>query len=768
MTALAPGLSACPHCGTPVEGPEGTYCCHGCELAARIVTEAGLASWYATREQPAPRSTSTDAAAWRAVPLQLLADGTAAVDLEVDGLRCASCVWVAERVLERSDGVAEARVSYATGRAHLRFDPATTSLDALAARIATLGYRPRPAGSASTGDRDVLMRLGYAAFAAMNVMGMSAALYTGWLDGMDPRFVALFQWLSLLLATPVVTWSAAPFFKGALEGLRAGVLHMDLPIALAVSALFGHAVWATRLGLDSYLDSLTMLVALLLGGRLLEARGRKATAEAASALASRVPATARRIRDGGVEEVSSDVLEAGDRVAVGPGAELPADGVVVEGEGLVHAALLTGESRPVPVAPGDRVVAGAVLLEGTLTVGVTRVGADTVVGEMARAVRDAGEAPRAPGRADRLAPAFTAATLGVAAATFLLVLNAAGVDAAIARTAAVLVVACPCALALSTPLVGAAGLGAAARRGVLVRGADALDRLADVDVVVLDKTGTLTGGRPVVTAASDAALRIAAGLERASRHPVAAAILDAAVQRGLPIPAAADIRETAGQGVTGVVDGRRWRLGSGGPGRLRLSGEDGAEHILTLADTPRPGVRADLARLRALGCEVRLLSGDDRVVAEQIAAESGVEHVEAGASPQDKVAALERLAAEGRRVLFVGDGLNDGPALAAAHVGLAMAEGAASSVLAADGVVVGQGLGGLPAALVAARRTRARVHAGLTRSVVYNVVAVMGAVLGWVNPLVAAVLMPLSSGMVIATAARLERDVARRLRAQEG
>ncbi|MCB9664205.1 MAG: heavy metal translocating P-type ATPase metal-binding domain-containing protein [Alphaproteobacteria bacterium] len=767
MPAVAAQPSPCPHCGTMVEGPEGTFCCHGCEAAAAILADAGLQGWYVQRDQPAPRPGGDPGIAWDAVPTTAHPDGTCSLELTVGGLRCASCVWVTEKLLERTDGVLQAHVSYATGHAEVRFDPGRVQVATLAGRIAGLGYTPRPGGSHAALDRDLLLRLGVATFGALNVMGMSVAVYAGWIDGMEARWAQLFRWCTLLLATPVVTWSAAPFFQGAWRALRHRLLHMDLPVALAVGLLYAHGLVATLRHADGYLDSVTMLVALLLAGRVLEARGRGRAVEAATALAAAVPRTARRVTGRGVEVVPSSALQPGDAVELGLGDELPADGVVVAGRGAVRMALLTGESRPVPVAPGDALVAGAVVEEGSLRLGITRVGDATLVARMAADLVRAAGAPREPSAADRLAPAFTAGTLTVALLTFAAVAVSSGLDAAVARTAAVLVVACPCALALAVPLVGTAGIGALARRGLLVRDLGTLERLARVDRVVLDKTGTLTGGRPEVVEAPDEALRLAAGLERSSRHPAAHAVLEAAVARGIALPSAVDVVERPGVGIDGRVDGRVVQVRAAPGGGLRVLADGQEVGRIALADRPRPDAAASVEALRQLGVEVELLSGDDEAIVDEVGRALGADRAAGRQLPADKVAHVEALAAAGHHVLFVGDGLNDAPALAAAEVGVAMASGAAPSVLAAHAVLASERLGPIAAALVVAPVVQRRVRLALLRSVVYNVVAVAAAVAGWIDPLVAAVLMPLSSGLVLLTAATVEGRVARATTLQE-
>ncbi len=679
----------------------------------------------------------------------------------VDGLRCASCVWVTESLLRATPGVVEATVSYATGRATLRWDPKQIGMRELAGRIAALGYRPRLLGEGTTLDRDLLLRLGVAAFAAANIMLMYVALYAGWFSTMEERFVVLFQWGSLILATPVALWCAAPFYSGALAGLRNGVLHMDLPIALGVTVLYAHGIVATLTREHAYLDSLAMLVALLLVGRMLESRGRRRAAEAAVSLAASVPTTARRETGTSVEIVPSDALELGDRIDVGAGEEIAADGTVLGGVGHVRMALITGESAPVAVGYGSEVVQGSVLIDGAITLEVTAVGRDTVLQQMAERLRLAADRGSRPSSADRIAPWFTGATLLLATATFLWWALAADLDAAVTRMVAVLVVACPCALALSRPLAVAAGLGAAARRGILFRSADALLDLVDVDLVALDKTGTVTGGAMVVVTAHDDTLRIAAGLERYSNHPVARAIVAEAGKRGIPLPRGTEIDEVPGVGIAGKVDGKTWQLRAGRPGEVRLIDERGDQDVIRLGDAVREDSARAVSALHQLDLEVALLTGDHPDVADRIARETGIATAVARIDPARKADWVKERQRDERCVLFAGDGLNDGPALAEADVGVAMGTGASSTVLVADGVISSESLAPIPIAFHAARACRRAIRLNQIRSVAYNITAVGAAAAGLVNPLVAAVLMPLSSAMVIWGSSRVEAAVAK-------
>ncbi|MFZ5480422.1 MAG: heavy metal translocating P-type ATPase, partial [Myxococcota bacterium] len=439
MNAASPLPLRCAHCAAPVES--GEFCCAGCETAAEIIRGAGLERYYAERAAPAPRP-GPAAAAWSQVPVEPGEDGAVAVTLRVDGLTCAACAWVTERVLRATPGVRSATVSLASGRTRVEWDPGEVDLDGIAGRIAAIGYRPRAAGALAPPDRTLLVRLGVAAFVAMNVMLMSASIYAGWLDGMDERHAALFRWVSLALATPSALWCAEPMLRAAWTGLRHRILHVDLPVSIGIVAMYGHAIVATVRGEDAWLDSLTMLVALLLAGRVAEQGGRRRAVEAATALAGTAPASARTEAGRTVPAAS---LARGDRIVVATGEEIAADGVVVDGRGTVRMALLTGEAEPASVAVGDRVVAGAVLEEGPLVVRVEAAGEGTLVARMAAELAKAADRPAPPALTDRIAPWFTAVTLVAAGAALVGWGVVAGWGEGADVAMAVLVVACPCA-----------------------------------------------------------------------------------------------------------------------------------------------------------------------------------------------------------------------------------------------------------------------------------------------------------------------------------
>lgn len=740
------------------------FCCHGCLEAAAFIRAGGWDLYYASRATPAPRPEVDAGAAGLDAPAFLRTHATPLetgleAELQVTGLRCAACTWLVERALVAAPGVDGAHVSYGSGRLRLQWDPERVRLSDLARRVASLGYRLTPAREVESADGTLLARFGLAAFAAGNTMLLAVAIYLGWFDDMAERHAQIFKWMTLLLATPATLWSAQPFFVGAWNGLRYRVPTMDLPLALAMGSLYVHGLWAFFAGQEGYLDSLTMLVALLLGGRLIEASTRRRAEKAASHLLAVAPSIAHRKVGTEIEEISADALDVGDIVVVPRGMAVPADGVVVAGEGRADLSLLTGEAEPVTLATGDRVPAGATLRSGAVEIEVSAAGQATTLARMAEAVRRARSARPVHLRwTDRIAPAFTVVVLVVATLTFSAWWWLAGMGAAIEATIAVLVVACPCALALATPSAIAAGLSAGARGGAWIRDADVLLRLAEVDGVFLDKTGTLTVGQPEVIDPDAETLRLAASLDRWSAHPIARALVREAAERGLALAPVTDVVETPGVGIEGRWNGRRLALRAAGSRKGVELALDGMPHgVLRLEDRVREDAGAVVA---SLGVPVAVYSGDHPEAVAAVAETLRIDEAYGGVSPEEKADALARAQAEGRAIAFVGDGLNDAPAIATAHVGVAMHGGTDATIAASDVVVFGRSLKPVAAALVTGRETRRtlRVLAGF--SLTYNVVAVTAAAFGFVNPLVAAIIMPLSGLVVILGASSLPWRVA--------
>lgn len=801
----------CTHCGLPAPAPAPTsgtgasaaptFCCNGCRAAYQMLAAAGLGEFHARRarlgdapsgvaaEAPEPgRYAHYDSAAFQA----RFTDPDGSVMLHVDGVHCAACVWVMEQLPAALPGVLEARLDYGRARLHLRYDRDRVDLSAVGAFLHGLGYPTSASGVAAEvsrrrRDRSALIRLGTMFAVTGNTMMIAIALYAGAADGvasgLSTGLLRLFDWASLGLALVAVTYGAWPFYRGAWAGLRMGVPHIDLPISIGVLVGFGGSAWHTvsntlagRFTAQGvYYDSVTTLVFLLLLGRYVQARGQRAAMSRTELLTGLMPGSARRAEGGCWVAVAIDALRPGDTVQVAAGEVLPGDGVVAAGRGHVDQSLLTGEGLPVAVAPGDPVFAGTRSVGAPLEVSLQSLGALSRLGRLVDDL-ERHDAARAPvlQLADRLSGRFvvailTLAVVGGVAWAFIDPSRAFGV------VVSLLVVTCPCALGLATPVALAVARGRAAAQGVLLRSTAAIERLAEVDCVWFDKTGTLTEGRLVVTEATlpEAADRARlAALERRARHPVAAAIvrwvegIDGLEDPGATdTPEVLDFAEVPGRGVEGLVGGCHLALLS--PSAAPLLGDfaaplaraldrgdtpviavrDGAVvGVLALGDRVRPDAAEAVARLRAAGIAVGMLSGDHPAVVARVAERLGITEARGGQNPEDKARAVQ---AGGGRAAMVGDGFNDAPALRAAHVGIAVHGGAEVALQVADLHLDAPGALATVRAIEGARRALGVVRRNLRFSLFYNVIFASLALAGHISPLAAALLMPLSSLTVI-------------------
>ncbi len=788
----------CTHCGLPVPrglvepGAEQQFCCNGCRMAWRIIHEHGLEDYYEIKARVAdatePAHTSGrryeefDDPAFADLYVRTLPSGLAALDLYLEGVHCAACVWLVEKTAVVLDGVAEVRLDMGRSLARVTWDPGAIRLSAIARFLDSIGYVPHPYRGVSTEeiarreDRTLLVRIAVAGAVAGNVMILAVALYGGQFQGMATAHRDLFRWASLILTLPSVLWCARVFYSGTLGALRTRTLHMDIPITLGIWASFLLGAWNTFRGAGHvYFDSVTALIFLLLVGRWLQRRQQRAAADATQLLFSLAPTSARLVEpDGTVREVAVASLRPGMVVEVPPGGSIPADGVVVDGTSTLDRSLLTGESRPEAAGPGDPVHAGTVNLSAPLRVEVRVVGEDTRLGRLMRLVEE-GARRRAPvvRLADRVSGWFVATVLTLAAVTLFLWLRLDPANA-VEHTVALLIVACPCALGLATPLAVAAAIGRAARSGILIKGGDALEHLARPSRMILDKTGTLTEGRLALVAwwgDRNVAPLVAAAEARAT-HPAAVALAEA-LDDGGPHELSRTAQTTGG-GLEAVVDGHEllvgapaWvgRLTGGLPEPLDRAVAEAAAQGLTpvavaldgrtvavagLGDPVRPEAPAAVARLRRMGWELEILSGDHPGVVRAVAGKVDLppERARGGATPEDKVARVEEAAAEGP-VVMVGDGVNDAAALAAATVGVGVHGGAEAALAAADVALAEPGLEPLLRLVEGSRRTLAVIRRNLVFSLAYNAVVVAVAMAGKMSPLLAAVLMPLSSLVVV-------------------
>ncbi len=800
VAEAAPSSLSCVHCGLPVpparrpaEAAAEAFCCEGCEAVHGALLAHGLSRYYSLRESSGTAARPArvtgrsfeefDDPSFAARSVRALPDGAARTEFFLEGVHCAACVWLVERLPDLDPGVLEARLDLPRSRVRVTWDPERSPLSAVARSLDRLGYTPHPLrGEAAESvrrkaERSMLMRLGISGASAGNTMAIAFALYGGLLHGMEPEYEALFRWTSLVISIPALVWGGGVFFRGALGALRAKALHMDVPIAIGIVAGFAHGVGNTlRGGGPVYFESVTMLIFLLLAGRWLQMRKQRTSADSAELLAALCPASARLLDGGTARTVPVESLVPGMTVEVLPGDLFPADGRVSSGSSAVNVALLTGESRPVEVEPGSLVHAGTLNLSSRLEVEVVAAGEETRVGRLMRLV-DEFASRRAPIvlLADRISGILVAVVLVLSAATFALWASR-GVSTALDHAIALLIVTCPCALGLSTPLATTLSIGQAARAGILVKGGDVLEALTRPGRIWLDKTGTLTEGRLMLVEREGPAeaWRLVAAAERHSSHPAARAIVEACGE----VDGDVEVRETHGGGLEGTVDGRAIVVGSPAFVAARCGPFDGSRSSLLsewtaraltpvvvavdgrvvaaagLGDPIRPDAPQAVERLRRSGWQVGILSGDHRDVVAAVGRALGIEPADARGEigPEEK-SRIVRDAAARRTVVMVGDGVNDAVALAAADVGIAVHGGAEAALAAADVFVTRSGVAPVLEVFEGARRTMRTIRWNLAFSLLYNVVGAGLAMAGLINPIVAAVLMPLSSLTVVGTTA---------------
>ncbi len=767
--------SACAHCGQTSPGG-ARFCCPGCAAAAETITAMGLGRYYAERVlDPAARPPRPDVAErWDLGRYVTVNGAQCELSLAVDGLQCGACVWLIESALARDPALKTARVNMTTRRLRLSWDGAADQADRFVAIVERLGYRLIPFNAAALDaarDRtgaQLVRALAVAGFAASNVMLSSIAVWAGLVQGMGPATRELMHWVAALVAMPAIAYAGMPFFRSAWSALRHGRTNMDVPITIGVTLVTAMSLVETSRGEEhAYFDSAVSLIFFLLIGRVLDhfARGRaRAAAEQLVTLRSSDVAVLQA--DGTALRKPPEAVAPGALVLVAEGERIGVDGLVERGGGPVDTSLVTGESLPVLAGPGTAVFAGTMNLGATLTIRSTATGEATLLAECVRLI-EAAEARR--GRfvvlADRVARRYAPTVHVAALATFLgwwLGIGA-PVEQSLLTACAVLIITCPCALALAVPAVQVIATARLFRDGVLLKSATALERLAEVDCVVFDKTGTLTLPALALAEGFDrAALAQAAPLAVSSRHPLARSLAAAAG----PTVALEGVREIAGQGLSAgdVRLGSRAFAGDQaspleeGP-ELWLARPGQAAAQFRFRETLRPDASVTVAKLRALGLSVRIASGDQEASVSRIAAQLGVPDAAGGMSPLDKIELVEGLRARGHRVMMVGDGLNDGPSLAAASVSLSPSSAADISQTTADVVFQGESLAPVATVVAVARRARAVMRENIGFSIAYNAIMLPLAVAGWVTPWLAAAAMSSSSVIVMLNSFRLNRSV---------
>ena len=755
---------------------------------------------------------------------------TVSTSLNIGGMTCAACVYHVERALTGVPGVTKASVNLGVERAAVEFSPGVASLEDLRRAVEEAGYRVEAEGdrqqelerlSKTREMRELSSRLGVAAVGAVLLI-LGGFKGFPWVSGwMELSFYPFLLWA---VATPVLFWAGASFYRSGLGALRHGAANMHTLIALGTSTAYGYSVAVVLLeafapsvlsnaGIDGkiFFETSAVIIALVLFGRYLEARARGQTSEAIRRLMELRPATATVLREDGEVALPVEQVVVGDLLLVRPGEYIPVDGEVTEGYSSVNESMLTGESMPVEKSSGDMLYGATLNQQGVLYYRATRVGEDTALAQIIRLVQDA-QASRAPIQrlADQVSAVFVPLVVAVAAAAFLLWLfigPAPALTFAILVFVAVLIIACPCALGLATPTAIIVSVGKGAEQGVLVKQASALETSHRVDTVVLDKTGTLTTGKPVVTglasagADEDELLAMAASVERGSEHPLAEAIVGEAQNRGLALHPMSGFQNLPGKGIEARVNGETVRMGNRllmyengivldglttladsmaqkGMTTVFLSSGSEAVGVIAVADTLKPGAKDDVARLKEMGLSVVMLTGDNASTAYTIARELDIDRVEAEVLPQDKAEVVRNLQREGRVVAMVGDGINDSPALAQADVGMAMGGGADIAAESADITLMRGDVGSVATALDLSRQTIRTIKQNLFWAFFYNILLIpvaagalypvfqaMGGVpgslefffgqQGFLNPVLAALAMAFSSVTVISNSLRL-------------
>ena len=798
MTSPVP----CYHCALPV--PPGSrytavvlgqlreFCCPGCQAVAEAIVAGGLESYYQHRSEASANP--------QALPVQLVEElalydradvqkpfvrhegEQAETTLLIEGISCAACGWLIEKHLRHLPAVSEARLNLSNHRLHVRWADSQLPLSEILSELRHIGYAAHPyqadraTEQLATENRLALRQLGVAGLLWFQAMMATMATWPEFNIDLSPEMHTILRWVALFLTTPIVFYSCTPFFKGAMRDLRTRHLTMDVSVSLAIGGAYVAGIWTAITGVgELYFDAVGMFALFLLAGRYLERRARERTAAATAQLVNLLPASCLRLSDDGQSErILLTELQVGDKVLVHPGAVLPADGKILDGQSSIDESLLTGEYLPQARRAGDAVTAGTLNVEGALTVEVLALGQDTRLSAIVRLLdRAQSEKPRLAEIADKAAQWFLLFSL-IAAAGIGLLWWQLDPSRAFWIVLAMLVATCPCALSLATPTALTAATGTLHKLGLLLTRGHVIEGLNQIDTVIFDKTGTLTEGRltlrairPLGELDSDQCLGLAAALENRSEHPIARAF-------GRAAQAAEQVQSTPGRGLEGLVGDRRLRIGQPGfvcelshypvphmpdePGQWLLLGDTrGPLAWLVLDDRLRDDAPALLAACRARGWRTLLLSGDSSPMVASVAAELGIDEARGGLRPDDKLQVLQQLHARGRKVLMLGDGVNDVPVLAAADISVAMGSATDLAKTSADAVLLSNRLDALVQAFSLARRTRRVIIENLLWAGLYNGLMLPFAALGWITPIWAAIGMSISSLTVVLNALRLTR-----------
>ena len=789
-----------------IGGQQRVFCCRGCNGIYRLINDEGLETFYKKRHW---KDAGIPASFFeKQIDVKPFAeyvrdtDGQKEIDLYIDGIRCASCVWLNERILAKTEGIEYARVNYATHRARIRWKPETTGLGNILRRILSIGYTPKPYSESErfrlhrAETRDLLVRFGTAGFLSSQLMLYSIALYAGYFQGIDPGTKIVLEYIAMLLTLPVICYSGMPLIRSMMRGLAHLHFTMDSLIVIGSGSAFFYSISEMFTGGQVYFDTSAMIITLILLGRYLEAGAKGKASETIERLAELAPKSATRIvgqvfSEGGEREtIAVSSLERGDCVEVKPGERIPLDGTVIRGESEVDESLLTGESKPVLKGPGAEVIGGSVNRFGTLIFEVKRKEKDGVLAGIISAVEDAqSRKPRIQALADRTVGIFVPVILAIALATVLWYLaQGSSPRHSLMTGISVLVIACPCSLGLATPIAVLIFVSAASSRGVLIKSGDVIENASRVTRVLFDKTGTITLGKATMKETviidhsheRDELMELAASLECMSEHSIGRTICDAA----RPVFAVSSFRASPGKGVEGIVNGRKIFIGNlafmrehgieiegSGDGLnasvaierfaregdtvVTMGWEGKARALLVVSDTVRAEAPETIAGLKKSGYDVEIVSGDNEKTTKSIASRVGVDLALADASPIAKKDHIATLQAAGRKVMMVGDGINDAPALTQATIGVAMGRGTDIAMESADVVLLRNDLRLIPYFFGLSRKTFRIIRQNIFWAFFYNMVAVPLAVAGLLHPIIAAGAMATSSLFVVGNSMRI-------------
>ncbi|MDH3353812.1 MAG: heavy metal translocating P-type ATPase [Chromatiales bacterium] len=811
--------NSCFHCGLPVsptapfnavvDGAERNFCCLGCESVCKAIYDAGLEGFYqrtpeGTLLSPPPEPPKDldiydlEEVQEEFIDIKSGEHGEVrSIHLLVEGIHCAACVWLIERSLQPMAGVLKASVNLSGKRLHLEWDNDLIKLSDILQKLSLIGYAAVPfdpeaaEGEIKKANRSMLFRMAFSGFTMMNLLWISIALYSGADKG---EFREMFHWVGFALATPTLFYAGWPFLKGAYTGLRSLHLGMDLPIAIGASVTWGYSSYITFTQStqgEVYFDTVVNFIFVILVGRFLEAISKRHAVAATQRLMDLQPRVATVLRDGEEKVVPIRSVKVDEIVVVKPGYKIPVDGIISDGESRIDESMLSGESNPVTKAIGDHVSAGTMNALNPILITVSGTLKDTALGRIIRLVEEA-QASKAPIQctADRIVPWFVATTLllAISAFSYWLFIADAGIEMALMTATAVLIITCPCAFGLATPMAIAVASGQGARHGILVKNGAVLETLSSINHFVFDKTGTLTEGKmhlveinAVETINKQKLLTQIAAIEQRSEHPIARAIVLEALSQNIIFQnqKISGLQYLSGHGIKGIVDGQKISLGqlkwleSEGiasdqilteraevleqqattPIHVAIDGQHVA--LLGITDSLRADAQKMINSLKHDQITTTLLSGDRRKVANAVAAQLGGMEVIAEVRPEEKHQIIKELQQRGEQVAMVGDGINDAPALIQANVGIAIGSGTDVSIESADIVLMDDELDKIHQAAALSRRTLKAIRQNIGISIIYNIIMVPLAVSGFITPLVAAISMPISSLLVIGNAARI-------------